>query len=302
MSLPPHPRAHSSPPKHRVREALWALAAVILFLLIGGTIAPDSWHHALSQKASRMWHRVRVLAKESREDLAAPTANHIQSHPEEKLPITPQPRSTIAKPAKSAPPSSDEKSWLPTFDGLVPPQQTTDLKITGLKATVVRSPEYLLMGGPSKPFVPQPWIEIAVTFSARRDFQRIAILYEVDDSSPVFSDAVRYEQVPRGESLLAAAYLIPARARPLLAQSAGLNPVRQFRAAIFESGTLLAVAESGGAAPANAEYEHGFIRPRSLTPFAPLESDLFLPDAGVAARSDLSALTGRSLTKTSPNR
>ena len=82
----------------------------------------------------------------------------------------------------------------------------------------------------------------------------------------------------------------------------GLNPVRQFRAAIFESGTLLAVAERGGAAPADAEYEHGFIRPRSLTPFAPLESDLFLPDAGVAARSDLSALTGRSLTKTSPNR
>jgi hypothetical protein len=138
MSLPPHPRAHSSPPRHRVREALWALAAVILLLLIGGTIAPDSWHHAVSQKASRMWHRVRVLAKESREDLAAPTANHIQSHPEEKLPITPQPRSTIAKPAKSAPPSSDEKSWLPTFDGLVPPQQTTDLKISGLKATVVR--------------------------------------------------------------------------------------------------------------------------------------------------------------------
>jgi len=284
-----------------VREALWALAAVILFLLIGGTIAPDSWHHALSQKASRMWHRIRVLGKETREDWAAPAANYVQS-PEEKLPITPQPRSAIAKPAKTAPPSTDEKSWLPTFDGLVPPQQTTDLKITGLKATVVRSPEYLLIGGPSKPFVPQPWIEIAVTFSTRREFQRIAILYEVDDSSPVFSDAVRYEQVPRGESLHAAAYLIPLRARPLLAQNFGGKPVRQFRAAIFESGTLLAVAESGGAAPANAEYEHGFIRPRSLTPFAPLESDLFLPDAGVAAASDFSPITGRSFTRTSPGK
>jgi len=141
-----------------------------------------------------------------------------------------------------------------------------------------------------------------VKFSSHRNLERLAILYEIDGSSESFADAVAYEDIPAGDSLVAAVYLIPSRERGTGGREID-SASATFRAALVERGSVLAVAEHRRAATRTVERENGFLRPRSLTPFAPLDWEAFLPDAGFADEADFRPLPkAQALTKTSPGR
>ena len=55
MSLPPKSRALESRPRNRLRERLWLVSAIVLLLLIGGTIAPEQWRERVVSKLRRTW-------------------------------------------------------------------------------------------------------------------------------------------------------------------------------------------------------------------------------------------------------
>jgi hypothetical protein len=55
MSLPPKSRALESRPRNRLRERLWLVGAIVLLLLIGGTIAPELWSQRIISKLRRTW-------------------------------------------------------------------------------------------------------------------------------------------------------------------------------------------------------------------------------------------------------
>jgi hypothetical protein len=277
---------------------------LILLLLIGGIIAPESWYQKVF---SKLW-----LARPPRPGPAESQIETPQSRNGEqpKAAIPPQPSIAPARPSiASANPGkagifggSPGNRALPSISLLSAAKGASDVSVLHLKADVVRSPEYELSGGPLKEWVPRPWIQISVTFSTKRDFDRLAVLYEMDDSHGSFADAIAYVNVRAGESLQAVVYLIPSRSRLMVIGGTGVS-LDSYRAALIYRGSVLAIAESGHAMRTAMDREHGFLRPRSLTPFAPLAWDAFLPDSGFAEEADLQPATTRpTLTKTSPGK
>ena len=274
---------------------------MILLLLIGGTIAPESWRQKVFSKSRLLAHSKSIPQPEHL--LAVPPVRDATPPNIVAGAATTQPDVAPAKPGKSNVLTETHGKWaLPSVFDLSSAKGGSDVRVLQLKADIVRSPQYELTKGQLKTWVPRPWIQISITFSAKRNFDRLAMLYEIDDSWGHFADAIVYKNVQAGESLQAVAYLIPTRSQPMVTAGTEVH-LDGFRVALIHRGSVISIAESGVPARRAMDREHGFLRPRSLTPFAPLTWDAFLPDAGFAEESDFqSAAGGAALTKTSSGR
>ncbi len=287
----------------RWRELIWWVLLVSVVFLLIVTIAPES-----VSRFSQTW-----LARGSDRAVFATPRSSAGGSVTEELPSVKEAVPTAAAPDSPVKPirsknrpaakSASGAAALPRISELPTAVLNSGLKIRDVTVSAVRSPRFELKGGVTKPFTPRPWVQVAVAFSTSQTYKRVAFLFELEGFAEVFSGAVAFEDVQEADELLAVAYLVPARAEQLVFENGYLD-FRRYRVAAMEGGRVLGVREVGrpstSTSDGSLDYIYGFLRPRSLTPFAPLAWDAFVPDAGFAESSDFgSSPDGSVVSRTS---
>jgi hypothetical protein len=162
-------------------------------------------------------------------------------------------------------------------------QAGSPVKITGIAAKIVTSPEYTIIGGPQHRAKLGNWLEIEVAFATTvEDLDELTFAYNVMIGKTLLDGSVTHVAIPKGPEHYSVMYIPPRALEKLVpGKPFGLADVGNVWVSISHQGQILdapQVNQKAALKPLampNLPHQTGILLNKNDTPFAPLFYDRY---------------------------